>query len=381
MSCVYFDNAATMPVSKNVKDVICDAFDIYGNPSSQHNTGRVAKALLNQSRANIEKNLGLPNNSFVFTSGGTESDNMAIKMCVEYGLKHGRNKIITSTVEHHAILNTIKKLDNVIVEYIDVNKDGIIDIKKLESMVDYKTSLVSIMTSNNETGVIFDIYAIAELVHRKGGLFHTDAVQGITHMPIASALVDLYSISGHKFSAPKGIGGLYINPAIIEEIKPYSIITGGQQEFGLRASTENTPYIAGMSQAIDDLTKNRNNTNKTISELSSYFKEQLSIKFEYCKVNGINDNKFRNPSIINFSTGFADAASIVEWMSLNNICISSGSACNTGSTNPSHVLTAMGLTSKEAFSSVRVSLSQYNTKEEIDYFMDVFKSFESRYKI
>ena len=380
MKIVYFDNAATTSVNPLVRKAICDSFDIYGNPSSNHTLGISAKELLNKSRSNIENSLKLPTNSFIFTGSGSEADNMAIRMAVEYGLLHNRNKIITSTVEHHAVLNTIKSLNNVEIVYVDVDNNGKVDINKLSRMIDYRTSLVSFMTSNNETGVMFDIYTIAEIIHRKGGLFHTDAVQGITHMPIASALVDMYSISGHKLGAPKGIGGLYVNPALLEEFKDHSITKGGGQEFHLRAGTENVPYAVGLSKAIELLVENRHNKNETITNLNNYFVQQLHAKFPHCKINGDISLIDKNPGIINFSIGYADAASVVTWMSLNNICISSGSACNTGSPEPSHVLTAMGLSRQEAFSSIRISFSENNTYEEIDYFMDVLKQFEKTYK-
>ena len=380
MKIVYFDNAATTSVNPFVRKAICDSFDIYGNPSSNHTLGISAKELLNKSRSNIENSLKLPTNSFIFTGSGSEADNMAIRMAVEYGLLHNRNKIITSTVEHHAVLNTIKSLNNVEIVYVDVDNNGKVDINKLSRMIDYRTSLVSFMTSNNETGVMFDIYTIAEIIHRKGGLFHTDAVQGITHMPIASALVDMYSISGHKLGAPKGVGGLYVNPALLEEFKDYSITKGGGQEFHLRAGTENVPYAVGLSRAVELLVENRHNKNETITNLNNYFVQQLHAKFPHCKINGDISLIDKNPGIINFSIGYADAASVVTWMSLNNICISSGSACNTGSSEPSHVLTAMGLSRQEAFSSIRISFSENNTYEEIDYFMDVLKQFEKTYK-
>lgn len=381
MKTVYFDNAATTAVHTDVKQAIFDAFDIYGNPSSSHEYGQSAKWLLESSRNKIEENLKLPSKSFIFTGSGSEADNMAIHMAVQYGLLHNRNKIVTSTVEHHAVLKTIQSLNkDVEVQYIDVDNNGKIDMNKLSRMIDYKTSLVTIMTSNNETGVMFDIYTIAEMIHSKGGLLHTDAVQGITHMQLASSLVDMYSMSGHKIGAPKGIGGLYINPALLEEFKEHSLIKGGGQEFNLRAGTENVPYAVGLSKAIETLTQNRSSKNETIKNLNNYFVQQLKIKFPYCKINGDVSLKDKNPGIINFSIGYADAASVVTWMSLNNICISSGSACNTGSSEPSHVLTAMGMSRQEAFSSIRISFSENNTYEEIDYFMDVLKQFEKTYK-
>lgn len=381
MKHVYLDNAATTKMDKRVKEEIYKSFDIYGNPSSNHTAGFHAHEMVENSRRYIEDKLKLKPKSFIFTGSGSESNNMAIKMAAEYGLLYNKNKIITSTVEHSSVLKTVEALRDVEVQYIGVDSNGRIDMNELFRMIDYKTSLVSIMTSNNETGVMFDIYTIADMAHNKGALFHTDAIQGITHTHVVSSFVDMISISGHKFGAPKGIGGLYINPSLIDDFKQHSITKGGNQEFGLRSGTENTPYIIGLSEAVDILVSTRENKKNITTALYSYFVQELVRKFPYCKINGDVPIDEKNPSIVNFSIGFADASSVVTWMALNDICISSGSACNTGSHDPSHVLTSMGISREDAFSSLRISFSENNTFDEIDYFMKKLKEFEMKYKL
>ena len=380
---IYLDNAATTCVAKEVQDTIIKNLNVYGNPSSSYSIGKESKQLLNNSRHVIEDCLNLPRNSFIFTSGGSEADNIAIKAGFMHGLMRGRKKIVISSVEHHAISHAAEqmKVFGAIVEYVKVNNKGEIDIDDLQNKIDINTAIVSIMTSNNETGSIMNIYAAADLAHKFGALFHTDAVQGITHMSIAASMVDMYSISGHKFHVPKGIGGLYIEPHLQEDLKQLSLISGGKQEFGLRAGTENIPYAIGLSVGVAMIVDNMHFKVKHLETLHDYAIQQLTDAFPYIKINGTTNTKQKNPSIINASFGFADAASIVEWANLFDICISSGSACNTGSNKPSHVLTAMGCNEKEAFSSIRISMSESNSKNDIDQLINALKMFESRYKI
>lgn len=380
---IYLDNAATTNVNKKVEEAIVKHLNTYGNPSSSYTIGKESNKILNNCRHVIEDCLNLPRNSFVFTSGGSEADNFAIKAGFIHGLTRGRKKIVISSVEHHAISHAAEqmKLFGAIIEYVKVNSNGEVDINDLQNKIDTNTAIVSIMTSNNETGAVMNIYAASEIAHKFGALFHTDAVQGITHMPIASSMVDMYSISGHKFHVPKGIGGLYIEPHLQEDFKQMSLISGGKQEFGLRAGTENIPYAVGLSVGVAMMVDNMSFKIRHLEELHQYTIQQLTNTFSYIKINGTTDVKRKNPSIINASFGFADAASIVEWANLFDICISSGSACNTGSNKPSHVLTAMGCSEQEAFSSIRISISENNTKDEIDALIKVIKEFEMRYKI
>lgn len=379
---IYFDNAATTPISKNVKNAIINALDIYGNPSSQYDIGKESKAIIEQSRHKIEDALGLPKNSIVFTSGGSEADNFALYAGWLYGKRRGRNKVVISSVEHHAIGHAAEQLRLLGAEIvvIDVDGCGSLDLEQLKNSVDYNTAIVSIMASNNETGTTSDIFFVSEIAHKHGALFHTDAVQGITYMNIPANVVDMMSLSGHKYGAPKGIGALYINPFMMPEIKGYELISGGKQEFGLRGGTENIPYIVGFAQATVDLVKTKEEKIERETRLHNYLLGKLKQDFPYIKINGYESAKHKNPGILNFSLGFADAASVVEWMNIYEICISSGSACNTGSNKPSHVLTAMGMDEQRAFSSVRVSLSELNDEKEIDRFIEVLKDFEKVYK-
>ena len=379
---IYLDNAATTSISENVKNVVVEHLNIYGNPQSQYDFGKESKKIITNSRKNIEKTFEFPNNSVIFTGSGSEADNLAIKAGFLHGMKRGRNKVVISSIEHHAIINAAESLKTFGAEvvYVDVYKNGEINLEDLYNKVDYKTAIVSIMLSNNEVGTINNVYACREVAHNKGALFHTDAVQGITHIMINSDMGDMISFSGHKFRAPKGIGALYVHPDVMNELQGMSLINGGKQEFGMRAGTENIPYIAGFAQAVIDL-KNNMKTKLAIEEcLHDYLLTKLNLCFPYIKVNGTINTKKKNPSILNFSIGYADAASVVEYMNVNNICISSGSACNTGSPKPSHVLTAMGCSEQTAFSSIRVSLSELNTEEEIDKFVETLWRFEKIFK-
>jgi cysteine desulfurase len=380
---IYFDNAATTHISKNVKNAIVSSFDAYGNASSQYELGRASKSIIHNSRSNIEKHLKLPQNSFIFTGCGSESDTFAIQAGFKLGRLNGRHKIVISAIEHHAVIHAAEAMKQfgAIVEIVRVDNEGFVDLNQLREVVDKRTAIVSIMASNNEIGTIQNISAIAKIAHDNGALFHTDAVQGIVHMDIDVSCVDMMSISGHKFNAPKGIGGIYINPQLKDKLVGLNLIAGGKQEFGLRAGTENIPYIVGLAQAVKDLVINKQTNNQVESSLSEYMRLQIKTHFPYAKINGPISAELRHPGIVNICFGFADAASIVEWMNLYGICISSGSACNTGSPKPSHVLTAIGRKSDEAFSSIRVSFSHDNTKEDIDEFINAMIEFEKRYKI
>lgn len=379
---IYLDNAATTNVSTSVKNAIIDSFDSYGNPSSQYDIGKEARKLIDGARHKIETTMGLYKNSIIFTGSGSEADNFAIKAGFLYGIKRGRNKIVISSVEHHAVTHAAEqmKLLGAEVVIVDVDKYGRINYEDLKNKIDGNTAIVSIMLSNNETGTINNPYVCCELAHEMGALFHMDAVQGITHMKIHPCMADLIAFSGHKIHAPKGIGALYIHPELKDELNGLSLICGGKQEMGLRAGTENVPYIVGFAQAIVDLYENMNEKMAIEEHLNNYLTTKLYKYFPYIKINGEVDYKKKNPSIVNFSVGYADAASIVEYMNLNGICISSGSACNTGSPKPSHVLTAMGCDERTAFSSVRISLSELNTESDIDKFIETLMRFEKIFK-
>lgn len=381
---IYFDHAATTKVDRSVIDAISSGFDIFGNPSSSYDIGLDAKKRIDLARHNIESTLSIPNNSFIFTSGGTESDNFAIKTSFLIGKKLGRTKIIVSSVEHSAILRaceSMKSLGATICK-ISVLRDGSLNFDDLAKNLDNSTAIVSIMLSNNETGTMMDINRAAQMAHAVGAMFHTDAVHGITHCPqmiVNNHDIDMFSISGHKFGAPKGIGGLYINPTIQRAISGSELISGGKQEFGIRGGTENTPYILGLDVALKKHISNIENAQKQIRALGLYVINKLHEEFPYATVNGIEGMEGRNPGTISIALHKVDASSVVEWMNLHNIFISSGSACNTGSHSPSHVLTSMGLSEKDAFSSIRLSFSQENTIDEIDTFFEILHKYEKIY--
>lgn len=383
---IYFDNASTVPMLESVKQEIVTGFSIQGNPSSQYTAGREAKTMISKCRSKIETRLNIESNSFIFTSGGSESDYVAIKAAFLYGLSRNRRKIIVSSIEHHAILNTcleLKKLGAQI-EYIKVDHFGFPDLNDLKSKLDYNTAIVSIMTSNNEIGTIIDIYKIAEMAHKYGALFHTDAVQGITHQRILrNNGIDMYSISAHKFGGPKGIGGLYINPNLADDFRNQKImlIPGGNQELFLRGGTENVPYIMGMVKAIEVLNDNFKNIIEKEQAIQDYAYNKIKKSFPSVSLNGPSEFRYRNPSNLNFAFHYADASSIVEWCNMYGVNISSGSACNTGSRDPSHVLKAIGLSDQDARSSIRLSFSDKNTTDEVDNFIEVLKIFEHRFKI
>lgn len=381
---IYLDNAATTRLDPYVAEEIRQSLHLFGNPSSLYDLGKESKHLIHTCRTNIEKRLFLPPNTFVFTSGGSESDNFAIKAGYLHGLTRGRRKIVTSVIEHHAILNACKVIEKLgaIVEYVKVRTDGSLDLDDLRSKVDQNTAIVSIMMTNNEIGTNLDIRSAAEIAHVNGALFHTDAVQGIPHNPLLVSdidHIDMLSVSGHKFGAPKGIGGIYVRSDLIKELQGCELISGGKQEFGLRAGTENIPYILGFSKAVERMVDGREVKNERIQMLFSYTYNTITKEFPCATINGPSDLNGRNPAILNVSLHKADGASIVEWMNLRGICISSGSACNTGSAEPSHVLKAIGLSDQDAFSSIRISFSDQNTIDEIDEFIDVLHGFERRY--
>lgn len=378
---IYFDHAATTTVDDRVINEIFKGMLVYGNPSSSYSIGKEAKKQIKASRNKIEQLLGLPSDSFIFTSGGSESDNFAIRSVFASG-KKTKNKIVVSEIEHHAVLNACRALveQGAIIEYAKVHPDGTLDLNDLRQKVDQNTAIVSVMLSNNEIGTTLNIEAAAAIAHSNGALFHTDAVQGVTHYPaFYKPYIDMFSVSGHKFGAPKGIGGLFVRPELMHDMIGYELISGGKQEHGLRGGTENVPYIMGLAKAVENLIEENDLHNKKVGELHDYAVTKIAQNFQYATFNGIASINDKNPSILNVCLHKADGSAVVEWMDLHDICISSGSACNTGSPHPSHVLMAIGLSERDAFSSIRLSFSSKNTKAEIDRFIAVLKAFECRH--
>ena len=378
---IYVDNAATTKMSKTAIEAMLPYMaEEYGNPSSLHSVGQRANEALTDARARIAKLLNCEPREITFTSGGSEADNQAILSAAWMGARKGKKHIVSTAFEHHAVLHTLGKLmkEGFEVTLLDVHENGLVTAEEVRKAIRPDTCLVTVMFANNEIGTIQPIAEIGAVCRELGVLFHTDAVQaaGHLHIDVKAQNIDMLSLSAHKFHGPKGVGVLYARKGIFL----VNIIEGGAQERGKRAGTENIPYIVGFSQGIEDLTIEKEARNTIEWELSEYTRQKIKTNFPYAKFNGPDTKENCHPGIINVSFGFADAASIVEWMNIYDICISSGSACNTGSPKPSHVLMAIGRTEEEAFSSIRISLSHMNTREEIDEFISAMKEFEKRYK-
>lgn len=362
---IYLDNAATTATSKEVLNEMLPYFcDVYGNPSSMHSYGRKAISVVDDSRELIAKSLNCSPNEVYFTSGGTESDNWAIKGLLSYPCGD-RNKIVIGATEHPAILNTAKYAESIgyRVEVLPVKGSGEVDIDYL-SIIDDKTLLCSVMYVNNETGVINPIELINNRCKEVGSYFHTDAVQAMPCIKIdlKELSVDMLSISSHKIHGPKGIGLLYVN----KRVKLNPLIDGGAQERGKRGGTTNTPLIVGFAKAIEILDRERDiNNSKTLS-LKTYFEEKLS---DIAIVNGTN----RVSSISNLSFIGKNNNSLLTYLDLNGVAVSAGSACTAGSLEPSKTLLAMGLPDERVKSALRFSFGADNTIEEIDYVISLLK--------
>lgn len=374
---IYFDHAASAPVSKEVGNHIKDLLCGVGNPSAQHAAGAEQAKIIANSRKTIMNAIGATDGSLVFTSGGSESNNMAVNLAAKIAYASGRNRIIISATEHKSVINACSALKKrgFIVEFAPIAKNGSVNTKALASMIDWRTLLVSVMAVNNETGIINNVKSVSETVRKYGAIFHIDAVQALPHglgFPVDCA--DMISFSGHKVGTPAGVGALYLNKRISTLVRMHKIsfIYGGGQEFGIRAGTENVPYIAGFAKAVCLLHDDSN-----VASLRDYAEQEILKIFPNARVHG--DKARRVPTISNISLGDVDAASVVTWLSMHDIMISSGSACNTGSNQPSHVLLAMGDTDVEAFSSIRLSFSDCNTIEEVDALLDCLREYAKKY--
>jgi cysteine desulfurase len=364
MKTIYFDNNATTKVAEEVLEEMKPFFcELYGNPSSMHTFGGQITARIRKSREQAANLLGCDPAEIIFTSGGTESDNAAINGVL--AAAPDKRKIITSRVEHPAVLSVCKQLKEhgyTVIE-LEVDKQGRLDLDQLEKQIDDDTALVTIMYANNETGVIFPIEQIAELVKSKGSIFHTDAVQAVGKIPLnlSKSNIDLLSLSGHKLHAPKGIGASYTRKGT--RIQPFML--GGHQEAGRRAGTENVPGIIGLGKACELAAKNSEVENKKVKHLRDKLENAILQKCPDCRLNG--DRKNRLPNTSNISFEFIEGEAILLMLDKFGICASSGSACTSGSLEPSHVLRAMGVPFTAAHGSIRFSLSRYNTEEEVDY--------------
>lgn len=368
MKNIYFDNAATTKLDDEVlKEMLPYLKDNYGNPSSIYKLGREARKAIEDSREKIAKVLNCKANEIYFTAGGSESDNTAIKGIAKANKKRG-NHIITSKIEHPAVLETCKQLEKEGFEitYISVDEKGIVDLEELKKSIKPTTILITIMFANNEIGTIQPIEEIGKIAKGNNIYFHTDSVQavGSIKIDVQKLNIDSLSLSGHKFYGPKGVGALYVKTGVPFE----KFISGGHQERNKRAGTENVAGIVGIGKAIELAYENLDEYNKKIKELRDYYVKQVEEKIPYIKING--DMEKRLPGNSNISFRFIEGEGLLLNLDLKGICASSGSACTSGSLDPSHVLLAIGLPHEIAHGSLRVSIGKYNTKEEIDYLIE-----------
>lgn len=367
---IYVDNAATTKVSKACLDAMLPFFkDNYGNPSSIYKLGHKAKFELEEAREKAAKALKANKDEIFFTSCGTESNNWAIKSCALLGKEKRKTHLITSNIEHHSVLNSFKSLEKqgYNVTYLPVNSDGLINPNQFEKAITKETALVSIMHANNEIGTIQPVEEIAKICKEKNVTFHTDAVQAVGHIDISlnKSEINLLSISGHKIHAPKGIGILYIKKGT----KIKSFLDGGGQEKMLRAGTENVAFAVAIATALEIATKNIEEKENKVKVLRDMLLQKIEGKIEKFRVNGTL--KERLSSNLNLSFEGIEGESLLLLLDSKNICASSGSACTSNSLDPSHVLLAIGLKPELAHGSLRISLSEENTEEEIDKIVDV----------
>ena len=361
---IYLDNAATTKTAPEVVQAMLPWFtENYGNPSSIYSLGTESKKAVSEAKDIIAGSLGAASNEIYFTAGGSEADNWALKAAAEAYASKGKH-IITSKIEHHAILHTCEYLEKKGCEitYVNVDENGIVKLDELEKAIRPDTILISIMFANNEIGTVQPIKEIGEIASRHNVLFHTDAVQAYGQLPINvdESHIDMLSASGHKLNGPKGIGFLYIRKGI----KIRSFIHGGQQERGRRAGTENVPGIVGMGAAAKRAFSILEEKRAKETELRDYLIEQIEKEIPYCRLNG--DRNRRLPNNVNFSFRFVEGESLLIMLDMKGICASSGSACTSGSLDPSHVLLAIGLPHEIAHGSLRLTLNEENTKEEMD---------------
>ena len=366
---VYADNAATTSVSKTALDAMMPYLTtLYGNPSSLYSFAQKAKEALEDARKTVADIIGAEPKEIYFTSGGSEADNQAIVSMAKFGALKGKKHLISTKFEHHAVLHTLKQLEKqgFEVTLLDVHEDGVVRLEDVEAAIREDTALVTVMFANNEIGTVQPIKEIGALCRSKGIPFHTDAVQAAGHMPInvKEMNIDLLSMSGHKFHAPKGVGVLYAKKGM----PLFNIIEGGAQERGKRAGTENIPGIVALAAALKESVDNMEaNTAKIIPMRDKLFAE-LS-KIPHSKINGSLEHHV--PGTVNMCFEGIEGESVLLLLDSKGICASSGSACTSGSLDPSHVLLAIGLPHEVAHGSLRLSIGEYNTMEEIDHIIEV----------
>ena len=366
---VYADHAATTPVHEAARKAMLHCLEEdYGNPSSLHSVGQRAREILDQARADVAQCLNADPAEIYFTGGGSEADNQALLTGALLGAKKGKKHLITTAFEHHAVLHTMKALEKqgFTVTYLDVHADGVVRLSDVAAAITDDTALVSVMMVNNEIGTIQPIAEIAKLCQDKGVLFHTDAVQAVGHIPVdVKALgVDMLSLAAHKFHGPKGVGALYCRKGIRPEI----LIQGGAQERGRRGGTENMPGIVGMAAALQEAVSNLNADMVYVTALRERLIEGLS-QIPHSRLNG--HRELRCPGTVNFCFEGIEGESLLLWLDAKGVAASSGSACTSGSLDPSHVLLALGLPHEIAHGSLRLSLSADNTEEEVAHILKV----------
>ena len=361
---IYVDNAATTAMSDAaINAAVPYLKEVYANPSSLHTAGQVAKEALDDARARIAARLNAEPKEIYFTSGGSESDNQAIRSAAANGAKRGKKHIVSTAFEHHAVLHTLKKLERegFEVTYLDVHENGIVTAEQVRAAIRPDTALVTVMFANNEIGTVQPVAEIGAACRAAGVVFHTDAVQAVGHVPIdvKAMNIDMLSLSAHKFHGAKGVGALYVRRGVPLN----AFIEGGAQERGRRAGTENIAGIASMAAALDDACEHMEENAKKERALCDKLIRELS-RVPHSKLNGDKHNRL--PNIVNMCFEGIEGEGLLLLLDDKGICASSGSACTSGSLDPSHVLLALGLPHEVAHGSLRISLSEYNTESEID---------------
>lgn len=368
MTTIYVDNAATTKTSRTAIEAMLPYMDkIYGNPSSLHSVGQAAADALRKAREEAAEVLGCEPNEITFTSGGSEADNQALVSAAAIGARKGKKHIISTAFEHHAILHTLKKLEKegFEVTLLDVHENGMVSAQQVADAIREDTCLVSVMYANNEIGSIQPIAEIGAICKEKGVIFHTDAVQAVghVHINVKEENIDMLSLSAHKFHGPKGVGLLYARKGV----RLTNIIEGGAQERGKRAGTENIPGIVGMVAALKEANANIDANAEKVSALRDRLIEGLE-KIPHSALNG--DRTKRLPGNVSFCFEGIEGESLLLLLDAKGICASSGSACTSGSLDPSHVLLAIGRPHEVAHGSLRLTLSEENTQEEVDYIIE-----------
>ena len=368
---IYLDNAATTKTAPEVVEAMLPYFsEAYGNPSSIYSLAGESRKAVDQARETIARALAARPEEIYFTAGGTESDNWALKATAEFYRKKG-NHIITTKIEHHAVLHSCQWLEKqgFEVTYLNVDENGVVRLEELKAAIRPTTILISVMYANNEIGTIQPIREIGEIAHEHGILFHTDAVQAFGQLPIQvdDCHIDMLSASGHKLNGPKGIGFLYIRKGV----KIRSFIHGGAQERKRRAGTENVPGIVGLGKAVERAVGTMEARTETEQRLRDYLIDRVLKEIPYARLNGHRSQRL--PNNANFSFQFIEGESLLIMLDMEGICGSSGSACTSGSLDPSHVLLAIGLPHEIAHGSLRLTLNAEVTKEELDYMVDTLK--------